>query len=380
MGKKRVRVGILFSYSENWIGGSYYLLNLISALKLIEDHRKPEIVVFYKDEKDCEPIVALNYPYHKFINIKFQSPYNLWQRILFRFNPSYCKRKYLTSFDKKFIDVIFPYTAIEKFRNVKTKVYWYPDFQDFFYPEFFSEKELEQRKSQQLEFVNSSDKLVLSSRAALNDLKHIYSVYTCKPYVVNFAVTHPQYEHLNLQELMMKYGIDRRYYISPNQFWQHKNHLTLLKAVLLAKQKRNDILVVFTGKEYDYRNPEYTEMLKSFVRDNDLSNNVIFLGFIDRAHQLKLIGGSMAVIQPSLFEGWSTVVEDAKAMNKLVIASDIDVHREQMLDNVIFFEKENHLQLADILMDFSPEQHQSLEMDYSENVRKFANDFLNAIT
>jgi glycosyltransferase involved in cell wall biosynthesis len=380
MVKRRLRVGILFTYSENWIGGSYYLLNLIAALKLIEDQRKPEIVVFYTDEKDCGPIVQLNYPYQKFINIKFQSPYNLWQRILFRFNPSFCKRRFSTSFDKKFIDVLFPYVDNEKFRNVKTKVYWYPDFQDFFYPAFFSEKELELRKSQQLQFVNSNDRLVLSSRAALNDLNEIYSTYTCKPYVVNFAVTHPQYEHLNLQELMLKYGIGRRYYMSPNQFWQHKNHLTLLKAVLLAKQKRDDILVVFTGKEYDYRNPEYTEMLKSFVCDNDLSNNVLFLGFIERAHQLKLLSGAMAVIQPSLFEGWSTVVEDAKAMNKFVIASDIEVHREQMLDNVIFFQKEDHLQLADILIEFHPNQQQPLKRDYSDNARKFANDFLNVIS
>jgi len=263
---------------------------------------------------------------------------------------------------------------------VKTKVYWYPDFQDFFYPAFFSEKELELRKNQQLQFVNSNDRLVLSSRAALNDLNEIYSTYTCKPYVVNFAVTHPQYEQLNLQELMLKYGIGRRYYMSPNQFWQHKNHLTLLKAVVLAKQKRDDILVVFTGKEYDYRNPEYTDMLKSFVRDNDLSNNVLFLGFIERAHQLKLLSGAMAVIQPSLFEGWSTVVEDAKAMNKFVIASDIEVHREQMLDNVIFFQKEDHLQLADILIEFHSYLHQPVKRDYSDNARKFANDFLNAIS
>lgn len=35
------------------------------------------------------------------------------------------------------------------------------------------------------------------------------------------------------------------------------------------------------------------------------------------------------MVQPSLFEGWSTVVEDARALGKTIVLSDIDVHLEQ---------------------------------------------------
>jgi glycosyltransferase involved in cell wall biosynthesis len=35
------------------------------------------------------------------------------------------------------------------------------------------------------------------------------------------------------------------------------------------------------------------------------------------------------IIQPSRFEGWSTVVQDAKALGRPLICSDIPVHREQ---------------------------------------------------
>jgi hypothetical protein len=38
---------------------------------------------------------------------------------------------------------------------------------------------------------------------------------------------------------------------------------------------------------------------------------------------------SSAVLQPSLFEGWSTVVEDVKAMGRPLFLSDIPVHLEQ---------------------------------------------------
>ena len=40
----------------------------------------------------------------------------------------------------------------------------------------------------------------------------------------------------------------------------------------------------------------------------------------------------MAVAQPSLFEGWSTIVEDAKTLGKPIFVSDLPVHREQLGD------------------------------------------------
>ena len=47
------------------------------------------------------------------------------------------------------------------------------------------------------------------------------------------------------------------------------------------------------------------------------------------SEQMALMAGSLAVINPSLFEGWSTTVEEAKSMGKVVLLSDIPVHREQ---------------------------------------------------
>ena len=55
---------------------------------------------------------------------------------------------------------------------------------------------------------------------------------------------------------------------------------------------------------------------------------------------------AQAVIQPSLFEGWSTVIEDARALNKFVIASDLDVNKEQLQTNVRFFERNSAQALA----------------------------------
>ncbi|MEZ4901449.1 MAG: hypothetical protein R2822_06650 [Spirosomataceae bacterium] len=59
---------------------------------------------------------------------------------------------------------------------------------------------------------------------------------------------------------------------------------------------------------------------------------------IPRAHQLGLMKHALAVIQPSKFEGWSTVVEDAKSLQKQILLSRIPVHVEQMGDRAYYFE------------------------------------------
>jgi glycosyltransferase involved in cell wall biosynthesis len=137
------------------------------------------------------------------------------------------------------------------------------------------------------------------------------------------------------------------------------------------------IIVAFSGKQSDYRNPNFFDELQNFVVQNNIQEYVRFLGFIDRSEQLSLMKNSKAIIQPSLFEGWSTVVEDAKALNKTLILSDIPVHREQISQNVDFYDPMNHCQLAEILKNYQPKFE---IIDYNCNVIKFAQTFYDILT
>ena len=58
---------------------------------------------------------------------------------------------------------------------------------------------------------------------------------------------------------------------------------------------------------------------------------------IPRVDQVCLIRASKAVLQPSQFEGWSTVIEDARALGKPTIASNFPVHIEQDALGSTFF-------------------------------------------
>ena len=56
-----------------------------------------------------------------------------------------------------------------------------------------------------------------------------------------------------------------------------------------------------------------------------------------QAHLFQIMRRSLAVLQPSLFEGWSTTLEEARSIGKRTIVSDIAVHREQDLHTAMYF-------------------------------------------
>jgi glycosyltransferase involved in cell wall biosynthesis len=118
--------------------------------------------------------------------------------------------------------------------------------------------------------------------------------------------------------------------------------------------------------------------------DLDIAGNLRFLGFIDREEQLLLMKHAIAVIQPSLFEGWSTVVEDSKSIGARLIVSDIAVHQEQLeaYGGKWFFSPTDEKQLAERIseaMQASAKQVPQARYEYSKDIVRFAEKFIEII-
>jgi len=383
---ERIRIGLIFSYNKNWIAGSYYILNLIQALKLLNDNLKPSLVIISFSEDDFIKIKQINYPYisYKVITIEgIKVTYPITYRIINKFFRIFKIDKILYKTSKLKvkslgIDFLFPSLNIPFFKPIK-KIFWIPDLQEHFLPQFFKEKEIKHRKLEQQKLIKQNEMIVFSSYDALTHFKNIYPKAKNLTKVLQFAVTHPNYNQLNFKKVLEKYKINRSYYFCSNQFWAHKNHKIILEALKILKKQNREVLVVFSGKESDYRNPNFFDELQDYININKIENQVKFLGFIDREEQLLLMEKSIAVIQPSLFEGWSTVVEDVKAMNQHIIVSSIEVHKEQLTNNMTYFEPNNAVELANIMLKFIDMEPPKIKNDYEENKHKFANDFINII-
>jgi glycosyltransferase involved in cell wall biosynthesis len=196
--------------------------------------------------------------------------------------------------------------------------------------------------------------------------------------VVHFAVTHPEYDSLEMIELRNKFSLPKKYFFSPNQFWAHKNHMVVIKAAEFLKEQGKSVIIAFSGKENDNRNPGYIEELKAYVKENNLGDVIRFLGFLDRREQLKLMKNSVAVIQPSLFEGWSTVIEDAMLMNQRVVASDLEVNIEQLGNHGYYFDRLDPKALAILLAEVSARE-QNIVYNYTQKKQDFAKSLFNLL-
>ncbi|MFL9481554.1 glycosyltransferase family 4 protein [Chitinophagaceae bacterium LWZ2-11] len=376
---KRARIGLLFSVSEGWIGGSYYFLNIIAAFNTLPEELKPQVIIYSNNDESFKIVQQeTNYPYLSYECSVFKL--SLFERMINKLSRSILKKNIIwKGVNEEKLPLLFGYYEQMELHKCKKKIYWIPDFQEYYYPQFIGKQETAKRESLHIKLIKQKSNFIFSSDDAQNDFFKIYSPKDCKTSVVKFAVTHPDYASIDIEELRKKYKLKNKYFFTPNQFWPHKNHLTLLKAAKRVKEETGiGIQLVFSGKANP--NDPHVQTIHKYIADAGLSEDVVFLGFVDRKEQLCIMKNSLAVVQPSLFEGWSTVVEDAKAMGKFLILSELRVHKEQMLNyKCLFFEADNDVKLSINLINVLEQHPEPVSYNYAQSINTFALQFMNAI-
>ena len=215
---------------------------------------------------------------------------------------------------------------------------WIPDFQHVHLPHFFKPKELATRNAQFKSAIKNSQLVVVSSHAALADLRNFLPTQANKARVLRFCAIQPEVKGNGTFDVLQHYSLDNKFFYIPNQFWAHKNHRIAIEALALLHENWPDLKIVCSGALSDYRNPEHIDSIRAKISDLDLNEHFVLLGLIPYEHISQLMVHATAVINPSYFEGWSTTVEEAKALGVPLLLSDIPVHREQCPnDEALFF-------------------------------------------
>ncbi len=230
---------------------------------------------------------------------------------------------------------------------------WVPDLQHRRLPDFFSFEERRTRDYGALHQLLEGDRVIVSSEAAAADLRRFYGPAASRLSVLRF-VSQPRMavdELPTLADLRQRWELPERYFFLPNQFWRHKNHAVVLQALVLATKRGVELSVVATGKGEDYRAPGHYRELMQQVADAGLERQFRHLGMVSYPDLQGLMRDAIAVVNPSLFEGWSTTVEEARSLGKATVLSDIDVHREQSPPGSHFFPAADTNALADVLID-----------------------------
>lgn len=331
-----LKLGLQIVADTHWMGGVNYIINLSLALKrYANEHVSINLLIFNQWQIQNLPLYAGCFSAIDKIILVGEVDANTENLPL----PS---EKCANNLAELYRLVDFVYPCMFGFSQILRTGYpsagWLTDFQHRYFPELFSEQELQFRGEQERLILSANQPVFFSSKTALADAQKFYPEYQPPMRVLHFyTFPDPEWYRTDVAATIAKYQLPEKYLICCNQFWVHKNHSTLLQALKLLNERGVKLNLVCTGDTHEYRVKDYFAQLQQFARELGIFAQVTFLGVIPRAEQIALLRGALAVVQPSRFEGWSTVVEDARLLGKTIFLADIGVHREQQPEYGIFF-------------------------------------------
>ena len=345
-----IRVGFVNVFAvREWLGGLNYLRNLLQAVAGLEG-------------RQIEPVLFTGAATDESIAAEFSFMPVVLTRALDRGHPLWLLRKTVQRLlgADRVLEKVLASQGISILSHSGdlgpgariAGIGWVPDLQHRHLSHLFSDEKFAQREAQIAQALDACVRLIVSSETVARDLRAGYPQHAGKIRVLRFVsgLLHggafPQ-----AAELKRRYLIDGPYLHLPNQFWAHKNHAVVVEALARLKASGRSVTVIATGLMEDPRRPQHVQELMQRVVREGLGNLFRPLGVVPYRDMLGLMRHAAAVINASLFECWSTSVEEAKSMGKALVLSGISVHREQAPERGSYFDPHDAQDAARALWD-----------------------------
>ncbi|MFL4472297.1 glycosyltransferase family 4 protein [Tateyamaria armeniaca] len=371
--------------SSSWIGGQNYVFNLVSTYRAARPDRKIFLVSSFDTVPDIltplvdsGEVVVLKVPELNAL----RSPVVLARILLRGFAPDVSQKIQAAG-----ITHVFSPTLYLGRRPGITVITWIPDFQHRFLPHLFSRARWWMREFSYRLCARSANRIILSSFDAKQSYQKMAPDQPDKAVVVPFTPTLDPLKKNELAKILAEHDLDAPFIYLPNQFWKHKNHMLVITALEALVARGWDGLLVITGSGYDHRDQAYVETLKARLAKMEEKGSVRMLGQVPREHVLAFLQCARCLINPSLFEGRSSTVEEAIALGTPMILSDLPVHREQAGDMAKYFDPADPEALSELIAQVplergdtaTPDHRTELADGFAARQAKFATQLCVAI-
>jgi glycosyltransferase involved in cell wall biosynthesis len=268
----------------------------------------------------------------------------------------------------------FPW-SFSRFGN--SPLHWIPDLQHLEMPGFFSESEINTRNSNMDHQIRKGKLLIFSSKNAESIFHSKYNYERTAVLRFAFPAQRPDVESFRQDCSTCNEG---NYFYLPNQWWKHKNHVNGLRAFKEYRNSGGKLHLVMSGGRSDPRDPNHELIVKSELEGTNLF--IHDMGFVQRSIQLSLLEKCAAVLQPSLYEGWSTPIEEAFTFRKQLLASNIPSILEQTsgYSDACLFDPNSKESIREA-MDFVEKGTRDKVKDVDIELRwnRYSDDFLNIL-
>ncbi len=222
-----------------------------------------------------------------------------------------------------------------------------PDFQHIHLPDMFSQEERQARDHSYLDTAQRATRIIVWSQSVKRDFEAFAPQFAGKVKVIHPVSVIPDSVYQDdPRQVSEYYHLPDKFVYLPNQYWKHKNHKVVFRALRLLKEKGINVFLVCSGYPNDTRHPMYFSELLTEITTLGIWDQVVLLGSLSRDHVLRLMRQSICVLTPSLFEGYGMTVEEARSLGKQLLISDIPPHREQNPPATTYFDPNDSHDLA----------------------------------
>ncbi len=236
---------------------------------------------------------------------------------------------------------LFPY-AIKA-----PKVVTLHEMQHLHHPELFKKYDLLNRTIHFENTLQNSTIVTVANETIKNELLKLKSITAEKVAVLPFGISTSLYSQpQGNEDILKKYNLPQDFLFYPAQLWRHKDHLTILRSILLLNDMyKMNVPFVFTGS----KSPA-TQHIFDFIDQNKMKD-VFYLGAIPHEDLIKLMQSARYYITASEYESGFAQLLEAAAAKAPIIAADIPIIREATKDfKINIFEKGDHESLTALLL------------------------------
>jgi glycosyltransferase involved in cell wall biosynthesis len=208
------------------------------------------------------------------------------------------------------------------FRTSIPSIFQPQDLQHVHLPEFFSPETLAERNVIYRALADQAAMVVVNSRWGKRDLMDSFGLPDDKVRIIPYAPVIQAYAQpsaADIAETRTRLGLPETFALYPAKAWPHKNHLRLLEALRILRDKSGLVVpIVFTGHQGGFDIPVLEEAARLGVAEQ-----VIFAGFVDPMELRSLYRLARLLVFPSLFEGWGMPILEAFAAELPVACSTV---------------------------------------------------------
>lgn len=316
-------------------------------------------ILYYEEESPKEFLKARNLENIKFLSLD-DSHNNFSGKAKFLFNIFLDKPIFTTNKKNREIVksakidlLIIPFPLLFGFENKVPYIVSIPDIMHRYYPGF-PEYSFKKRIARDIVYKYCSKHSLMSivdSQQGIEDLHGFFKIPKEKIKAIPFMPPGYVFEYRNMdlttaEKLVKKYNLPEKFIFYPAQFWFHKNHLRLIEALAIIKEKKEETVSLVLAGNPGANNDNYRKV-KNRIQELGLEKQVFQLGYVSDEEIVALYKKALALVFPTLIGPTSIPPLEAMFLGTPVICSNLFSMPEQLGGAGVLFDPFNPEDMAE---------------------------------